>query len=136
MRRIALYPNVDFDQSLLSEIKVVECISVAKELEDLEHVFEPDGLRQIMFPRVFLATWPELYHLKLEIDIDYGVFTGFCQRHGDSLLSLHLENVHLFGGTWGMLLQVMKKKTGNSSQKLKSISFAAAKILSEITRLN
>lgn len=108
LRRIVLYLTAEFDQTPLSDNKVGQCISVASKLEALELVFEPEGQRQIVFPRILLATWPELYHLKLEIDIDYGVFTDFCQRHGNSLRSLHLENVHLFGGTWGMLLQVMK----------------------------
>jgi hypothetical protein len=108
LRRIVLYLSADFDQSLRSENKVGECISAARELEHLELVFEPDGQRQIMFPQIFLAKWPELYHLKLEIDIGYDLFTAFCQRHGNSLRSLHLENLHLFGGTWEMLVQGMR----------------------------
>ncbi|KFY03555.1 hypothetical protein V490_00136 [Pseudogymnoascus sp. VKM F-3557] len=108
LRRIVLYLTADFDQTPLSDNKVGQCISVASKLEALELVFELEGQRQIMFPRILLATWPELYHLKLEIDIDHDLFTAFCQRNGKNLRSLHLENLHLFRGTWKMLLQVMK----------------------------
>lgn len=108
LRKIVLYLNADFDQSLLSDNKVGECISVARKLENLELVFDRTGWRRIKFSRIFLATWPNIYHLKLEIDIDHGLFTTFCQRHGKSLRSLHLGNIHLFGGTWEMLVQVMR----------------------------
>ena len=103
LRKIALIL-----QRHLSLKSVGECVSTATELEHLEIGLVNPTTRHMRSPEIFLTTWPKLHHLKLGISIDYDLFVSFCHSHVESLRSLHIQHVHLFGETWGKLINVMK----------------------------
>jgi hypothetical protein len=108
LRKVALYLNVNIYRDLSWQTKVGECLSIAGELESLEIVSEGSE-HQINFSKIFHAAWPKLYYLRLGINLDYDSFTIFCQSHGESLRSLHLQSLCLFGGTWEGLVEVIRE---------------------------
>lgn len=106
LRTAALYLHVEIYQDLSYQRRVQKCLSIAKDLESLEIVSEPTE-HQIHSTTLFHATWPKLIHLKLQININYSSFVVFCRNHQESLRSLHLQSICLFGGTWGDLITVI-----------------------------
>ena len=108
LHKVALSLNDKIYRDLSWQTKVGECLSIAEGLESLEIVSEISG-DQIDFSRIFRVAWPKLYYLKLRINLDYKSFTIFCQSHGGSLRSLHLQSLCLFGGTWERLVEVIRE---------------------------
>ncbi|KFY02574.1 hypothetical protein O988_02073 [Pseudogymnoascus sp. VKM F-3808] len=108
LRKVALYLYGEIYQDLPYQINVQKCLSIAKDLESLEIGSEPAAHR-IHFTTLFHTKWPKLIHLRLQINIHYDSFTVFCKNHHESLRSLHLQSIGLFGGTWGDLITEIGK---------------------------
>ncbi|KAH6689926.1 hypothetical protein BKA61DRAFT_585130 [Leptodontidium sp. MPI-SDFR-AT-0119] len=107
LRRVALFIDDEIYRTSLFQTRVGECLAIASNLETLEIISEEWG-NQTDLSRILCATWPRLYHLKLRINLGYDSFLLFCQRHKESLRSLHLQCLTLFGGSWGELVKAMR----------------------------
>lgn len=108
LNKVALYLSVEIYQDLSWQIKVRNCLSIAKALESLEIVSEPSEY-QIHFMNLLHTTWPKLFYLRVQINIHYDSFIIFCKNHKESLRSLHLQSICVFGGTWGRLISVIRE---------------------------
>jgi hypothetical protein len=107
LHRVALYLYIEIYQDLSWQTKFQKCLSTAKELESLEITSEPSEIRS-NFTTLFHTTWPKLFHLRLQINIQFDSFIAFCRNHKGSLHSLHLQSLCLFGGTWRDLITAIR----------------------------
>lgn len=120
LRKVALYLHGDIYQDLLCQTKVQKCLSTAEELESLEILSQPSE-HQIHYTTLFHTIWPKLVHLKLQINIHYDSFIVFCENHKESLRSLHLQSICLFGGTWGDLIKVLGEQLWLTDARLEDL---------------
>ena len=108
LRKVGLFIDDEIHRSPLFQTRVGECISIASKLETLEVTTAGELGNRIDFSRAFCATWPKIHHLRLGIDISYDSFLVFCQRHKESLRSLHLQHLSLYGGCWSELVKALR----------------------------
>lgn len=113
LRKVALYLNATFDESLTRQDEIEDCLSAAKNLDHLDLTLDEFNMITPNFMPNFTnmlrtTTWPNLSYLSLSIAIDYEPFLGFCGRHGKILRCFYLKLCYLFGGSWGTLVEAMR----------------------------
>ncbi|KFY69670.1 hypothetical protein V496_00028 [Pseudogymnoascus sp. VKM F-4515 (FW-2607)] len=107
LRGVTLYLYIEIFQDLSWQTKFEKFLSNAREVESLEITSEPSENRSNL-TTLFHTIWPKLFHLKLQVNIQFDSFIAFCQNHKESLHSLHLQSLCLFGGTWGDLMTAIR----------------------------
>ncbi|PVH69173.1 hypothetical protein DL98DRAFT_626184 [Cadophora sp. DSE1049] len=113
LRKVTLYLHATCNESLTRQDEIEDCLSAAKYLEHLDLTLDEfDMNTPNLIPNftnmLRTTTWPNLSYLSLSIDIDYGPFLGFCERHGKTLRCFQLKLCYLFGGSWGTLVEVIR----------------------------